>query len=218
MRRALSIRSARDSALVVIGASTGGVRALCELFDHLPALPAAVLIVQHMPAYIQPSFVRSLGQHTPMPVDLARDGAMLAPGSVLLAPAGVHCAIERNRVIRLVGGPHVNFVCPAIDVTMRSVEPSSAPLLGVLLTGMGRDGAAGMVHLKNLGARTVAQNEASCAVFGMPKEAWNTGGVDHLLPPEGIARWICQQLCAADAPARRPAAALLFATGANYAR
>lgn len=189
-----TLQSPANGALVVIGASTGGVRALCTLFERLPKLNASVLLVQHIPRFIQPSFVRTLQEHTPMRVDLARDGDELHPGTVLLAPAEVHCTLEQNRRVRLVTGPKVNYVCPSIDVAMKSVVPpiSPASLIGILLTGMGRDGADGMVHLKKLGAKTVAQDEASCAVFGMPKEAWNAGGVDLLLPPARIARRLVQ--------------------------
>lgn len=192
----MSLPTPGGGSLIVVGASTGGVRALGELFSHLPRLNAAVLLVQHMPAYIQASFVRSLGAQTPMHVALAKSGEELEVGTVRIAPADVHCVLEENRRVRLEASPRVHFVRPAVDVTMKSVLPCRPPgvLVGVLLTGMGRDGAEGMVHLKRIGARTVAQDEASCAVFGMPKEAWIAGGVDCLLPPAGIAqrlsRWV----------------------------
>jgi len=181
-------------SLILVGASTGGVRALSELFTHLPRLNAAIVLVQHMPAYIQASFARSLGALTPMDVAMAKDGEVLEVGTVRIAPADMHCVLEENCRIRLDGGPRVHFVRPAVDVTMKSVLPCRPPgvLVGVLLTGMGRDGAEGMVHLKRNGARTVAQDEASCAVFGMPKEAWVAGGVDCLLPPVGIAQRLCR--------------------------
>lgn len=183
-------RPTTDSGLLVIGASTGGVRALSTLFQNLPPINAAVLIVQHMPAFIEPSFVRSLQGYTRMRVAMAHDGDLMRPGQVLIAPADIHCALEQNTRIRLVHGPRVNYVCPAVDVAMKSVVASgrNAPMAGVLLTGMGRDGADGMVHMRRLGAYTVAQDEASCAVFGMPKEAWIAGGAETLLPPERIAR------------------------------
>jgi len=192
------LRTPADGALVIIGASTGGVRALCTLFQNLPALHAGILVVQHMPRFIQPSFVRTLRDHTSMSVDLARSGDVLGAGTVLLAPAESHCVLEGNRHIRLVTGPKVHFVCPAIDVTMKSVVAPATrnALIGIILTGMGRDGADGMVHLKQFGARTMAQDQASSAVFGMPMEAWKAGGTDLLLPPERIAltltRWVPQ--------------------------
>ena len=177
-------------SLVLIGASTGGVRALGALFDRLPVLNAAVVVIQHMPAFIQASFVRSLGTKTDMDVALARDGETLEPGSVRIVPADVHGVLEGNRRIRLVSGPKVHYVRPSVDVTMKSAVACAPPgqLVGILLTGMGRDGADGMVHLRRLGARTMAQDEASSAVFGMPKEAWMAGGAELLLPPDRIAR------------------------------
>lgn len=184
------------AGLVLIGASTGGPRTLCTLFENLPALNAAFLVVQHLPKLIETSLVRSLQRHAAMPVDLVRDGASLVPGSVLLAPAGLHCTLDANHRLRLVAGPKVNYVCPSVDVTMGSVvAPTRGErLIGVLLTGMGEDGARGMVHLRQLGALTVAQDEASSAVFGMPKAAWNVGGTDLLLPPERIARQLTRWL------------------------
>ncbi len=184
------VGDASGLSLVVIGASTGGVRVLGALFERMPVLNAAVVLVQHMPAFIQTSFVSSLAAKTRMDVALARDGELLAPGTVRVVPADLHGVLEGNRRIRLVAGPKVHYVRPAVDVTMKSVVRPIAPslLAGVLLTGMGRDGAEGMVHMRGLGARTVAQDEASCAVFGMPREAWMAGGAELLLPPDRIAR------------------------------
>lgn len=185
-----TVRGGGGGSLVLIGASTGGVRALGTLFDHLPVLNAAVVLVQHMPAFIQASFLRSLSAKTPMDVALARDGEVLQAGMVRLVPADIHCVLEQNRRLRLVDGPKVQWVKPAVDVTMKSAVACQPPdtLVGVLLTGMGKDGAEGMVHLKRMGAKTVVQDEASCAVFGMPKEAWMAGGADLMLPPERIAQ------------------------------
>jgi two-component system chemotaxis response regulator CheB len=184
----------KPPGLVIIGASTGGVRALATLFQNLQPIPAAIVLVHHMPDYIQQSFVRSLGKNTPMEVVLATDGMPLQAGKVFVAPSKIHCVLEQNRTIRLIPGPKVHYVCPAIDVTMKSVLPPllPSPLAGILLTGMGRDGAGGMLHLRSLGARTAAQNEETSAVFGMPKEAWKAGGAEMLLPPERIARSLCQ--------------------------
>jgi len=163
---------------------------LGTLFERLPALNAAVVLVQHMPAFIQASFVRSLRTKTTMDVDMAANGEVLRPGMVRVVPAEIHCVLEKNRRLRLVDGPKVHWVRPSVDVTMKSAVACESPdtLVGVLLTGMGKDGADGMVHLKKLGAKTVAQDEASSAVFGMPKEAWIAGGADLMLPPERIAQ------------------------------
>jgi len=182
------------SSLVIIGASTGGPRILADLVGLLPKLRACLLIVQHFPKFINASFVRTLSRCTPMEVRLAEDGDALQDGQILVAPSEVHCQLVHNRFVRLVSGPPVNFVRPSIDVTMQSVSRSRPKLIGVLLTGMGKDGAAGMAHLKRLGALTIAQNEATCAVYGMPAEAVRLGCVDHQLPPDRIAELLTREI------------------------
>lgn len=175
--------------LVVIGASTGGTRVLPDLFGWLPPLPAAFLVVQHMPKFINDSFARSLSQRTHAPVRLAEDFSALGSGQVWLAPSEVHCTVVQNRAVRLQAGPQVNYVCPSVDVAMHSLTPPAPgqKLIGVLLTGMGKDGAAGLAHIKRLGGLTIAQNQATCAVYGMPAAAVKLGCVDYELPPEQIA-------------------------------
>lgn len=190
--------------LVILGASTGGTRAIARILSLLPPLRACILVVQHMPLFINESFRRSLDSLSPNPVRLVRDGDLLQASHVLIAPSEVHCQIVANRRLRLVPGPDVNYVCPAIDVTMQSVAPTTLPsrLVGVLLTGMGRDGAAGLAHLKSLGAVTVAQDAASCAVHGMPAEAVRLGCVDYELNPDAIAR-LLPSLVGTAPPVRR---------------
>lgn len=184
--------------LVVIGASTGGTRVLPELLGPLSRHGASLVIVQHMPRYINQSLVRTLGRHAACPVALVQDGERLEPGRIYVAPSEVHCTFVNNRSFHLAPGPAVHFVCPSIDVTMQSLRPPDAGqmMIGILLTGMGRDGAAGLAHLKRLGALTVAQNQASCAVYGMPAEAVRLGCVDHVLPPAEIARLVSRKLAA----------------------
>ena len=174
--------------LVIIGASTGGTRVLPHLVSLLPELRAAIILIQHIPAFITPSFLGTLQRASRMPVSLATDGAALEVGRVLLTPGGFHCVLVDNARLRVFEGAKVNHVSTSVDVTMLSVTgPLTPRLFGVLLTGMGRDGAAGMAHLKRLGAMTFAQNEATCAVHGMPAEAVKLGCVDYELPPEAIA-------------------------------
>jgi two-component system chemotaxis response regulator CheB len=178
---------------VIIGASTGGGRAMCALLDELPLVNAAIVLVQHLPEYIQESFIRTLRLHTPFQVQLATEGAPLRPGSLLLAPAGRHLILDSRQQVRLAAGPPVHYVCPSVDVTMKSVSPlPRQSVIGVLLTGMGKDGAGGLLHLRRQGARTIAQDQASSAVFGMPKAAWDAGAAEFLLPPAQIARKIAQ--------------------------
>jgi two-component system chemotaxis response regulator CheB len=121
---------------------------------------------------------------------LARDGDVLEDGLTLLAPSGVHCTFDRNQSLKLTPGEKVNYVCPSIDVTMLSLTPPALGmrLAGVILTGMGKDGAAGLAHIRKAGGLTLAQNKATCAVYGMPAEAVKLGAVMHELPPEGIVR------------------------------
>ncbi len=182
--------------LIVIGASTGGTRVVPHLLEGLPLASASVLIIQHMPKFINASVTRSLSQHTAAEVRLAGDRDELAPGQVLLAPSEVHCTLVQNCSVRLHAGPQVNYVCPAIDVTMQSLRPPAPgqKLIGVLLTGMGKDGAAGLAHIKQLGGLTIAQNKATCAVYGMPAAAVKLGCVDYELPPEQIATLLAREV------------------------
>ena len=187
-------RQAVDAgALIIIGASTGGVRVLCSLFQQMPPLRACILLVQHMPKFIQDSFANTLQKQTRMRVALAKDGDELREGHVFIAQAELHTQLCRNRKLHVAPGPKVNFVCPSIDVAMMSVIPQpERRIIGVLLTGMGRDGADGMAHMKKCGATTIAQDESTCAVFGMPREAWRAGAVQQLLPPDRIASSLAQ--------------------------
>ena len=183
-------------SVVVIGASTGGTRVLPELLKLLPPLRACILIVQHMPKYINASVVRSWSQDASGVVKLAQQDEILEEGIVLVAPSEVHCVLTGNRRINLEDGPRVNFVRPAIDVTMRSFAPlqPGQKLFGVLMTGMGKDGALGLAHIKGLGGCTIAQNEATCAIYGMPAAAVKLGVVNYELPPEAIARVLASAL------------------------
>ena len=173
--------------LVMIGASAGGPRVLREIFDGMPRLNAGVVLVQHMPGFIAGLMRKKIGQNSDMRFRLAAHGDIIENGNVYLAQCGVHLELEKNRLIRLSRRDKVNYVCPSIDVAMRSLEP--APDLfpvAVLLTGMGNDGVYGLIHIKNLNGVTIAQDEKSCAIFGMPKEAISTGRIDWVLNPADI--------------------------------
>lgn len=175
--------------LVIIGSSAGGPRILKELFSGLPRLKAAVVLVQHMPAFVNEPLTKSLDNITDMDVVLAQDGDFLKNGTVHVVPSGRHCVIEQNRMLRFSGMEKVNFVCPAVDVTMESVAADKKQqLTGIILTGMGRDGARGIVHMKSLGATTVAQDEATSIIYGMPQEAQKTGKIDFVLSTKSIAQ------------------------------
>lgn len=174
--------------IVLIGASTGGLKVLEEMFPHLPVLKAAVIIIQHITPFIDQAFVTSLARVSKMPVMLAVEGQNLQPGQVYLAPGGVHLNLVGNRSIHLFKGEKVNSVCPSIDVTMKSLtHPVGIRIAGVILTGMGRDGAAGISHIKQIGGITIAQDQKSSVIYGMPMAAAETGRVDFILSTERIA-------------------------------
>lgn len=159
-----------------------------EMLPRLPVLNAAVVIIQHITPYIDKSFVTSLAIVSHMPVSLAQDGTHIQSGRVYLAPGGVHLTLIRNSVFRFHDGEKVNFVRPSIDVAMKSVTtPAGIKVVGVILTGMGSDGAVGISHIKQLGGITIAQDQKTSVIYGMPKAAAETGRIDFVLPTERIA-------------------------------
>lgn len=174
--------------LVMIGSSTGGLKVLEELFPRLPVLNAAVVIVQHITPLVDQSFVTSLARKSKMPVALAMESEIIRPGRVYLAPGGVHLTLIRNSVVHLHDGEKVNSVRPSVDVAMKSLTtPVGIRIAGVILTGMGADGAAGISHIKQLGGITIAQDQRTSVIYGMPKAAFETGKIDFVLPTEQIA-------------------------------
>ena len=174
--------------LVLLGSSTGGLKVFEVLFRRLPVLKAAVVIVQHITPQVDQSFVTSLARVSKMPVSLAREGTGIRPGLIYLAPGGVHLTMMRNSVVHLHDGEKVNSVRPSIDVAMKSITtPAGIRVAGVILTGMGSDGAAGISHIKQLGGVTIAQDQKTSVIYGMPKAAAETGRIDFILPTERIA-------------------------------
>ncbi len=154
----------------------------------MPRLALSILLVQHMPLYINERLRNSLDAVTGMNVLIAEDGMKIEPGQLLIAPSEQHMMVERNQVVKLVTAPPVCHVCPAVDVLMQSfTRIPRVELTGVILTGMGKDGADGVVHLTSLGAKTMAQDKESSAVFGMPRRAIETGVVDFVGRPKQIA-------------------------------
>ena len=195
----LEERAARreDFKLVVIGASTGGPRALSELLPRLPGdLPAAILVVQHMPAKFTASLASRLDRVCALDVKEAEDGEIILPGRVYIAPGGYHLLVERDVLdgaevfrIRLVKGPRRNNVIPSVDVTMESVARVAGPrAVGVILTGMGSDGAAGLKAIKEAGGATIAEDASTCIVYGMPKAAREAGAASKILPLHRISQ------------------------------
>jgi len=169
--------------IVLIGASTGGLKVLEQLFPGLPVLKAAVVVVQHITPLVDQSFASSLARVSKMPVCLAQEGQMLLPGQVFLAPGGVHLQLVGNRTFHLSTAEKVNSVRPSIDVAMKTlVAPIGARIAGVVLTGMGCDGAAGIAHIKHLGGISIAQDQKTSVIYGMPKACVDGGVADEVLP------------------------------------
>jgi two-component system chemotaxis response regulator CheB len=181
---------------VVIGSSTGGPKMVERVLSELPAAAdARVLIVQHMPAGFTGRFAERIDARSDYEVREATDGEWIGGGQARVAPGDNHLLVSGYRGgqlhLTLTDDPPVNSVRPAVDMTMGSAaEIVDDPLVGVVLTGMGEDGAAGVSSIKAVGGRTIAQDEATCAVFGMPKRAIETGYVDDVLPIEEIAAGI----------------------------
>lgn len=177
--------------LLIIGASTGGTEAIRRVLEPLPANSPAIMIAQHMPGGFTRSFAERLDRLCQISVKEAEDGERVLPGHAYIAPGDAHLKLARsgaNYVARLDQGPPVNRHRPSVDVLFRSAaEQAGRNAVGVLLTGMGKDGAAGLVEMRQAGAPTIAQDEASCVVFGMPREAIALGGASEVLPLEEIA-------------------------------
>jgi two-component system chemotaxis response regulator CheB len=177
--------------LVVIGASTGGTEAVRDLLSRLPPEAPAILVAQHMPAGFTRSFAQRLNEHCRLEVKEARHREQVRPGHVFIAPGDRHLSVERagaGFVTVLSDGPPVNRHRPSVEVLFRSAARcAGANAIGVMLTGMGRDGAAAMKEMRDAGAYNLAQDEASCVVFGMPREAIAAGAVHEIVPLAEIA-------------------------------
>lgn len=181
---------------VVIGSSTGGTQALESVLMELPADAPGIAITQHMPEKFTAMYAKRLDGICAMNVREAKDGDRLERGVVLIAPGGLHMQLRKSAgqyFVHVLDGPPVNRHKPSVDVLFRSAaECAGRDALGILLTGMGDDGARGMKVLHDGGARTIAQNEETCVVFGMPKEAIKLQAVDEILPLERMAQAIMQ--------------------------
>ena len=180
--------------VLAIGASTGGTQALLNVLSALPANAPGTLVVQHMPEHFTTSFAQRLNDFCAMTVKEAANGDSVAPGKALLAPGNRHMLLRRSGAryyVDVKSGPLVRRHRPSVEALFNSVAQASGPnTVGVIMTGMGDDGADGMLKMKQSGAATIAQDEASCVVFGMPKEAIRRGGVDHIVPLDKIPETI----------------------------
>ena len=177
--------------IFAIGASTGGVQALTCVLSMLPANAPGTVIVQHMPAHFTTSFAQRLNGECAVSVKEAQDGDHVVPGRVLIAPGGWHMILQRsgaNYYVTLRDGPAVCHQRPSVEVLFNSVAKyAGANAIGAILTGMGDDGATGLLNMRQAGAHTIAQDEESCVVFGMPKEAIARGGAERIVPLGKVA-------------------------------
>ncbi|MBN1942047.1 MAG: chemotaxis response regulator protein-glutamate methylesterase [Phycisphaerae bacterium] len=189
--------------ILAIGASTGGTEAIKEVLLNLPRNTSGTLIVQHMPEHFTKSFSERLNQICPMEVREARNNDPVVPGVALLAPGNFHMVLRRSGAryyVEIKDGPRVHHQRPAVDVTFHSIaRHAGSNAVGVILTGMGADGAEGLLAMREAGAHTLAQDEASCVVYGMPKEAVKCGAVEQIAPLEMMAAKICEQLARKEA-------------------
>jgi two-component system, chemotaxis family, protein-glutamate methylesterase/glutaminase len=197
VRKPVSDRGASQSLaettdrIFAIGASTGGVQALTEVLTALPATSPGALIVQHMPAKFTASFAQRLDGLCQVRVKEAVDGDAVTCGRVLIAPGGMHMMLRRSGAryyVQVADGPDVHHQKPSVEVLFNSVARyAGGNAVGAILTGMGADGAVGLLAMRRAGARTIAQDQATCTVFGMPMEAIKCGAVEAVLPLSQIA-------------------------------
>lgn len=173
--------------IVIIGSSAGGPRVLKIIFSQMPVINGCFIIVQHMPKYINESFRENMQSWTDMEVLLARDKISLMTGKIYIAPSEYQLNLVNNRTLHIFEGEKQHYVSPSVDVIMKStVKTPTHKLFGIILTGMGCDGAEGIAHIKDIGGTTIAQDEETSVIFGMPREAINTGKVDYILSPDEI--------------------------------
>ncbi len=192
-----SIAARQGEAIVAIGASIGGTEALAEVLTALPADAPGIVIVQHMPEFFTTAFANRLNTLCRIEVKEGADGDAITRGRAIVAPGNRHLYVMKQRgafFVELSDGPLVSRHRPSVDVLFHSVASVAGPnALGIILTGMGNDGASGMVAMKRAGSTTIAQDEKSCVVFGMPREAISAGAVETIAPlaciPKLIMDW-----------------------------
>ncbi len=202
-----------DSKILAIGASTGGTTAIESILRGMPATLPGTVIVQHMPEYFTKAFADRLNKFCSLEVREAQDNDHVASGVALVAPGNHHMVLERSGAgyqVKIRDGPPVHHQRPSVDVLFQSVaRHAGSNAVGVILTGMGADGAKGLLAMKQSGAHTIAQDERSCVVFGMPKEAIKLGAADEIVPLKDITQTLLARLSpsprASSAKPRRPA-------------
>ena len=198
---ALPSSALRPSTVIAIGASTGGTEAITAVLRELPANVPPILVTQHIPAGFSQAFANRLNQLCRIEVKEAVDGDAVQPGRALVAPGNFHMFLRpagRGYLVAVKDGPRVCYQRPSVDVLFSSVaEVAKSDAIGVILTGMGSDGAEGMLKMKAAGAYTIAQDEASCVVFGMPREAIRNGSVREVAALANVPAAILRSLARA---------------------
>lgn len=191
-------RLLNSGKIIAIGASTGGIEAITSILTKLPAKMPPILIVQHMPSHFTKIFAERLNSICALEVKEAEDKEVLAPGKVLLAPGNKHMVLKKNQsgyYVEVKAGPLVMHQRPSIEVLFRSLALyAGKDAIGVILTGAGKDGAEGLLDMKNAGAYTIGQDEASSLVYGIPKEAAAIGAVSKVVPLDDIPQTIISAL------------------------
>lgn len=184
--------------VVAIGASTGGTEALRSVLTRMPPNSPGIMVVQHMPANFTTAFAERLNGLSKITVKEAKDNDSVVPGTCLIAPGNYHMLLRRSGAryyVQVKTGPMVHHQRPAVDILFNSTAKyAGANAVGVIMTGMGSDGADGLLNMKGAGARTVAQDEASCVVFGMPKEAIKKGAAERVASLDSIPQAILNML------------------------
>ncbi|MFO8085059.1 MAG: chemotaxis response regulator protein-glutamate methylesterase [Desulfobacterales bacterium] len=184
------------NTIIAVGASTGGTQAILALLSTMPGNCPGIVIVQHMPEQFTASFADRINQLCDMEVREAKNNDTVMPGTVLIAPGNYHMLLQRSGArfyVNVKNGPLVCGHRPSVEVLFKSVARAAGRnAVGVILTGMGKDGASGLLEMRNNRAKTIAQDENSCVVFGMPKEAINLGAADYVLPLKNIQDKIIQ--------------------------
>ncbi len=184
--------------IIAIGASTGGVEAITEVLSGLPPESPPIIITQHMPEKFTASFAQRLNTITPLRVSEARDAERLLPGHVYIAPGGYHLELNKvagNYTCKVHQGDLVSGHRPSVDVLFRSVaRAASRQSIGVILTGMGKDGAEGLLAMRQAGAQTIGQDESSCVVYGMPKVAFDIGAVETQVSLKDVSKQLVKLL------------------------
>lgn len=187
-------RASQTAKVIAIGASTGGTEAISEILTAMPANAPAIVIVQHMPEYFTRAFANRLNDSCRITVTEAKDGDLVVAGRAFIAPGNRHMSVQRvsgSWIIQIKDGPLVSRHRPSADVLFQTVAEACGPnALGVILTGMGSDGAQGLLAMKHAGSTTIAQDEATSVVFGMPKQAIAMQAAEFVTPLHDIARLI----------------------------